>query len=357
MINQHFASTILEWYSIYKRDLPWRHTDNPYIIWLSEVILQQTRVAQGLPYFEKFLQSYPTVQDLANASSDEVLRLWQGLGYYSRARNLHQCAKDVVEIYGGKFPSSYQELLKLKGVGSYTAAAIASFAFGQRVAVVDGNVFRILSRYFGISSDIGTPAGKKEFEALANSLIPHDHPGEFNQAIMEFGSLQCKPKNPDCINCIFRAGCFAYNNDAVDQLPVKGGKIKTKVRYFTYAYIRCGERVVLNKRGTGDIWQGLHDFPLVEQEKNILEDPRDFYYTRELESLDPNLTFDPGISYKHILSHQRIFANFVSFDISDTYSAKVENWVKEKGFYLVDKEKLETLGKPRLILRFLNGEK
>jgi A/G-specific adenine glycosylase len=355
--NPHFATTLLEWYSIYKRDLPWRNTDDPYIIWLSEVILQQTRVSQGLPYFERFLKNYPTVQDLADASSDEVLRLWQGLGYYSRARNLHQCAKDVVEQYGGNFPSTYHELLKLKGVGSYTAAAIASFAFGQPVAVVDGNVFRILSRYFGISTDIGKPAGKKEFEALANSLIDHDRPGEFNQAIMEFGSLQCKPKNPDCGICPFREGCFAFNNNAVDQLPVKEGKIKTKERFFTYAYIRCGEFVVLKKRGSGDIWEGLHDFPLIEQEHDILEDPSDFYYVRELKSFDPRLTFDPELFYKHILSHQRIFANFVSLDIPESYYLQVENWVKEKGFYLVDDEKLENMGKPRLILRFLNGEK
>ncbi len=357
MIKDHFTYKLLDWYSIYKRDLPWRNTKQPYIIWLSEVILQQTRVAQGLPYFQKFLNNFPTVQDLADASPDEVLRLWQGLGYYSRARNLHQCAKDVVNKYQGKFPGSYEELLKLKGVGNYTAAAIASFAFDQPVAVVDGNVFRILSRYFGITADIGSPSAKKEFEELANSLIPFNQPGEFNQAIMEFGSLKCKPKNPDCENCIFKKNCYAYNNNAVGLLPVKENRVKIKVRYFTYAHIQCENEVVIKKRGTGDIWEGLYDFPLEENNIQVIRDPADFIYFKELEFLNPKINFNPELTFKHILTHQRIFANFVSFDIKKDHKEELQNWVRQRRYFLVDRQKLESLGKPRLILKFLNGEK
>ncbi|SDY42428.1 MULTISPECIES: A/G-specific adenine glycosylase [Rhodonellum] len=357
MKYKHFAHRLLDWYGPNKRDLPWRNTNDPYIIWLSEVILQQTRVAQGLPYFEKFLQNYPKVQDLAQAPDEEVMRLWQGLGYYSRARNLHQCAKDIVEIHGGEFPGSYKELLKLKGVGSYTAAAISSFAFGEAAAVVDGNVFRVLSRYFGIETDIASPAGKREFETLANQIIPISAPGEFNQSIMEFGSLQCKPKNPNCLDCPLMEGCFAFNKEMVDQLPFKAKKIKVKERFFTYLHITSGNETVIRQRTAGDIWQGLHDFPLIESNDLDLENLQLLLLDPELNSLDPTVNLNSGKIFKHLLTHQRIFAKFISLEIERIHRANLLIWAEKQGYLLVNDSELENLGKPRLILKFLNGEK
>lgn len=356
MISDPFVHTLLEWYPHNKRDLPWRNTNNPYIIWLSEIILQQTRVAQGLPYFEKFLENFPNVEELANAPEETVMRLWQGLGYYSRARNLHRCAKDIRDIHSGLFPDSYQSLLQLKGVGSYTAAAIASFAYNEPVAVVDGNVFRVLARYYGIATDIAGNSGKKEFEALANSIIPKDRPAEFNQAIMEFGALQCVPKNPDCANCPMKSGCFAFKNDLVDSLPVKIKKLKIKERYFRYAFIICGNEVVVRRRGEGDIWQGLYDFPMDElagqndnqDQPGFLEEIRDFMTTTVNE---------PKNWYKHILTHQRIFANFVTVLVQKDKRNALQVWADVNSFQLVDFEKLEQLGKPRLILKFLDDQK
>ena len=357
MNNKYFASTLLEWYSLHKRDLPWRNTKDPYIIWLSEIILQQTRVAQGLPYFEKFIQNYPKVEDLAAAPADEVMRLWQGLGYYSRARNLHYCAKEVVSIYGGRFPDSYHGLLRLRGVGSYTAAAIASFAFDQAVAVVDGNVFRVLARYFGISTDIASSKGKMEFEAIANQNISKDHPAEYNQAIMEFGSLQCTPKNPDCTHCPLKANCFAFKEGMVEQLPVKINKLKVKTRYFNYLYIRCGLNVIVKQRGAGDIWQGLYDFPLHESKRELISNIEDLDMFSNIESITDKVKFNPQSTFKHILTHQRIFANFVEFTINEKSQEQLREWVKQRGFEMVDMETLENLPKPRLLLRFLNEEK
>lgn len=352
-----FVHRLLEWYPRHKRDLPWRNTDDPYIIWLSEIILQQTRVAQGLPYFIRYAENYPSVQDLAAAQEEEVMRLWQGLGYYSRARNLHTCAKEVVNSHGGKFPDNYKSLLQLKGVGSYTAAAIASFAFGESVAVVDGNVFRVLSRYFGVDTDIASTKGKKEFEALANRMIPQDRPGEFNQAIMEFGALQCVPRNPDCESCPLKSGCFAYRKGVVGELPVKIKKLKIKERYFQYAHIICGEHVVLKQRSAGDIWQHLFDFPLVETSP-ILDVNRIYpdIFTL-LEDFETKVVLNPDQIYKHVLTHQRIFANFVKFVVEEKELNKLEKWANAKGYLLVDQEKLDNLAKPRLILRYLNEEK
>lgn len=337
--------------------MPWRNTLDPYIIWLSEIILQQTRVAQGLPYFEKFLNNYPNVVDLANAPSEDVMRLWQGLGYYSRARNLHQCAKDIVGQFEGKFPKDYIGLLKLKGVGSYTAAAIASFAYNEQVAVVDGNVFRVLSRYFGIAADIASGTGKKEFEDLANKLIPKEKPAEYNQAIMEFGALQCVPRNPDCGNCLLRSACFAYKNQLVEKLPVKIKKLKIKERHFRYAYIICGNEVIIKKRGAGDIWQGLYDFPLEESEEKFLSDTENIHFFEALKDFETKIVYNSSNTYKHILTHQRIFANFVKFIVNDGFRQKLKNWAERNGFQLVTKENFENLAKPGLILKFLNDEK
>lgn len=352
-----FVHHLLDWYALNKRDLPWRNTDNPYIIWLSEIILQQTRVAQGLPYFEKYLEAYPTVDALAAAPSEDIMRLWQGLGYYSRARNLHLCAQLIVSKYGGNFPDTYKELLQLKGVGSYTAAAIASFAFQEPVAVVDGNVFRVLSRYFGISTDIGSHAGKKEFESLANQIIPKEQPGEFNQAVMEFGALHCTPKNPSCGTCPLQQSCFAYNNGLVEQLPVKEKKVKVKERRFRYAHIVLGEHTLVKERGAGDIWQGLYDFPMEELDGLDFPQWETSEIFRDLKDFATTIVFDPEDIFKHILTHQRIFANFVKFVIGEEHREALMDWAGARGYQLISQEKLEALGKPRLILRYLNGEK
>ena len=254
-----FADSILNWYAKNKRDLPWRHTNNPYFIWLSEVILQQTRVKQGLPYYEKFVETYPTVQELAEADEQNVLRLWQGLGYYSRARNLHAAAKFVHQELAGKFPENYQDLLKMKGVGQYTASAIASFAYNEKVAVVDGNVFRVLARVFGVDTDIASHRGAKEFGALASFLLPNNQTDEYNQGIMEFGALQCTPQKPNCMYCPMQSGCVAFQEGKQKELPVKIKKIKIKNRYFHYLifeYQKDGATyLALKKRVGKDIWK------------------------------------------------------------------------------------------------------
>ncbi|CAA9194685.1 Endonuclease III [Flavobacterium collinsii] len=261
----NFSNILIKWYLQNKRDLPWRKTTNPYHIWLSEIMLQQTRVAQGTPYFFAFTKEFPTVYDLANASEEQVLKLWQGLGYYSRARNLHKTAQYVANELNGIFPPNYNELLKLKGVGEYTAAAIASFSYNEAVPVVDGNVFRVLSRYFDIESDIAAPATKKEFTELANELMPKDNPAVFNQAIMEFGALQCVPKSPDCTICDFNDSCAALQKKKVAVLPVKSKKIKVTNRFFNYLILEdVLGNTLIQKRTEKGIWHNLYEFPLLE---------------------------------------------------------------------------------------------
>jgi A/G-specific adenine glycosylase len=261
----NFPNILIKWYLQNKRDLPWRKTTNPYHIWLSEIMLQQTRVAQGTPYFFAFTKEFPTVFDLANASEEQVLKLWQGLGYYSRARNLHKTAQYVANELNGIFPETYAALLKLKGVGEYTAAAIASFSYNEAVPVVDGNVFRVLSRYFDIESDIAVPATKKEFTALAQELMPQDNPAIFNQAIMEFGALQCVPKSPDCSVCVFNDSCAALQKKKVAFLPVKSKKIKVTNRFFNYLILEdILGNTLIQKRTSKGIWHNLYEFPLFE---------------------------------------------------------------------------------------------
>ena len=352
-----FTNQLLRWYPNNSRELPWRNTKDPYIIWLSEIILQQTRVAQGLPYFSLFLRNFPTVQELAAASEEEILRCWQGLGYYSRARNLHACAQSIVEQHNGLFPSTYQGLLALKGVGPYTAAAIASFAFGQQVAVVDGNVYRVLSRFFGIEDDIGSAGGKKVFEKLANQLIPPSTPDIYNQAIMEFGALQCVPKNPACNLCPLQAACYASTNGTVDKFPVKAGKTKTRKRFFHYFHIRCGYEVVINKRTGNDIWKGLVDFPLEEHTQEIHQHPDSSALLEDLRIFKPTVNIPDFKPYKHILSHQVLMASFISVDIDPIYRNVLISWVEKHGYYLVGRKQLESLGKPILIVKYLNDQK
>lgn len=337
--------------------MPWRNTKDPYIIWLSEIILQQTRVAQGLPYFSLFAEKFPTVQDLALAQEEEILRCWQGLGYYSRARNLHACAKSIVHEYGGHFPTTYQGLLSLKGVGPYTAAAIASFAFGQKVAVVDGNVFRVLGRFFGISDDIGSSGGRKVFEKLANQLIPAGSPDTYNQAIMEFGALQCVPKNPVCNTCPLQSKCYAHSTGKIEKFPVKAGKTKSRKRFFQYFYMQCGREVVINKRTGNDIWLGLVDFPLEEHTEEFRQHPDSSSVIKELRSLNPRVNFPDQKPYKHILTHQILIAEFVHIVIDPVHRDALTNWVEKKGYLLVGEDELETFGKPKLIVNYLNDQK
>jgi A/G-specific adenine glycosylase len=256
-----FQKELIKWYLINKRELPWRNTTDAYTIWLSEIILQQTRVEQGLPYFNKFLASFSTVTQFANAPEAVVLKLWQGLGYYSRGRNMLFTAKEIVKNYQGVFPTSYNQLIKLKGIGEYTAAAISSFAANELRAVLDGNVFRVLARYFGIADAINSTEGKKIFMTLAQSLIQNQEPAVYNQAIMEFGALQCKPKAPNCGNCPLVIGCNAYKTKQVNSLPIKLKKLKIKQRYFNYFVGITNNSILVKQRQPGDVWQHLYDFP------------------------------------------------------------------------------------------------
>ncbi len=349
--SQLFANTLIRWYGQHKRALPWRDTRNPYYIWLSEVILQQTRVAQGLPYYLKFTDAYPTVQDLAAAPEDEVLRLWQGLGYYSRARNMHHTARQIVDEYGGNFPDTYQELLKLRGIGSYTAAAIASFAFREQVAVLDGNVFRVLARVFGVTDDIAAPASRKIFQKLADTLVPADHPDTFNQAIMEFGAIQCTPLMPDCLFCPLQQACFAFNHGMVQELPVKSKAKAHRLRYFHYLVFEWQGQYYLRKRLAGDIWQGLYDFFLYESEDKQLNPEALLTELREAGiNVAPEQVKLPHKEYKHTLSHQKITAKFYYVKLGSRLKQEI---VQEARLTLFDSEKIDALPKPVLISNYL----
>ena len=305
-----FSSILLDWYSLNKRDLPWRKTKNPYFIWLSEIILQQTRVEQGLPYYLKFICEFPTLHDLANANEDKVLKLWQGLGYYSRARNLHYSAKYILKYYDGDFPKTYKDILSLKGIGSYTAAAIASFAYDLPHAVVDGNVVRVLSRVFGIQFSFETAFGKKEFGKLANDLLNKNCPAENNQAIMEFGAVQCTPKSPKCNSCPYVSSCFAYNSGCIERLPVKLKKIKIKKRYINYLLIQKDNFVALEKRNNG-IWKGLYELPNIEYSNKKTEQAilSSFKWVEFFKSIKYKIKLVSN-EYIHKLSHQHIYAKF-----------------------------------------------
>ena len=311
--TMEFSKNLIQWYLQNKRDLPWRNISDPYTIWLSEIMLQQTRVAQGLPYYLRFIDAFPSVFDLANASEEEVLKLWQGLGYYSRARNLHKTAKQVAFELNGEFPKTYTELLQLKGVGEYTAAAIASFAYNEVVPVVDGNVFRVLSRYFDIETDISLATTKKEFIALAAALIPNYNPALFNQAIMEFGALQCVPKNPDCSSCIFNDSCLALQKKKVALLPVKSKKTKITHRHFNYLVFSDEKKnTLINKRTLKGIWHNLYEFPLIETEK--LEDEITVFEMIKNQVFVKNTIqhiqlYNPE-SIVHKLSHQHLYIKF-----------------------------------------------
>lgn len=321
--NVVFAKNLIAWYLRNKRELPWRSTQDPYFIWLSEIMLQQTRIAQGLPYYLKFIEAYPNIKKLADAPEDEVLKLWQGLGYYSRARNLHATAKFISRHRNGNFPNTFKELLELKGVGDYTASAIASISFNIPEAVVDGNVFRVLSRIFGIHTPINSAVGQKEFKKLAQQLIDPDNPGTYNQAIMEFGARFCMPQNPDCISCIFKTECFAYKNDMVSALPVKLRAKPVQKRFFNYlVLITKDEKTLLQQRLGKGIWEKLYEFPLIESSKKI--GLKDLSKTEEFQNLTKGLEMESVTLYNdqaviHKLSHQHLHTQFWIVEIKDEH--------------------------------------
>lgn len=335
-----FSHALLPWYRENQRPLPWRTAPDPYRIWLSEVILQQTRVDQGTAYWHRFVERYPTVAQLAKASEDQVLRLWQGLGYYSRARNLRTAAQQVVREHGGVFPADHAALLKLRGVGDYTASAIASICFGQPEPVVDGNVFRVLSRVFGIATPIDSTIGKKEFRALAAELISREHPGDHNQAVMELGATVCTPKNPRCDECPLAPKCIAKAAGRIAELPVKSGKTRTRTRHFNYLLIEAKGGIYLRKRTGKDIWQGLWELPLIETEEpataSVLKKQGPFPSVKRIEG-----------PVKHVLSHQVIQAVFWDVHVPKRIR-KPEGWV------LMNEKLVERHAKPRLVERFLS---
>lgn len=337
-------SELLNWYKSVKRDLPWRETKNPYKIWMSEIILQQTRVNQGLPYYERFIAAFPKVEDLSNAKEDEVLKLWEGLGYYSRARNLHFTAKLVANEFGGIFPNTYKGLLELKGVGPYTAAAIGSISFGLPVAAVDGNVYRVLSRYFGIMGSIDETATKKKITELANKILAKKDAGNHNQAMMELGATVCSPISPNCEECPLNVSCNAFEQNLQTQLPVRSKKTKVRDRFFYYSVLLSNNEVLVSRRGSGDIWQGLYEFPLLETASRL----KDSEIIEQLSLKTNDVIMNVSQEFKHILSHQRIFAKFV---LLKSGSFEGSNFMKVKV------EKLKEFAFPRLINRYLEKQR
>ncbi|WP_321996711.1 A/G-specific adenine glycosylase [Draconibacterium orientale] len=340
----NFHTNIYMWYNINKRDLPWRKDRDPYKIWLSEIILQQTRVEQGKNYFYRFVEAYPTVNDLAGAHEDEVLKLWQGLGYYSRARNLHASAKIIASQYNGTFPNDYKSILALKGVGPYTAAAVASIAFNLPYPAVDGNIYRVLSRYYGIVTPIDSSAGKKEFQQLAEELIQGQDPGMHNQALMEFGALQCVPKSPKCENCPVVESCFAYKNGLVAQLPVKEKKTKQRHRYFYYYMYDMGDSILLDKRSGNDIWQNLYQLPLIEREK-ALSDAELLHADFPVKTMQVNVKSISG-QKKHVLSHQIIHAKLIYLEVQGNFN-------NQSPLIRVNKKDISKFAVSRLVEQFL----
>lgn len=348
-----FHKKLSSWYLQNKRDLPWRGTTNPYFIWLSEIMLQQTRVAQGLPYYEKFVGAFPTIEDLANAPEERILKLWQGLGYYSRARNLHFTAKYVCQELNGVFPDTYIELVKLQGVGDYTASAIASICFNEATAVVDGNVYRVLSRFFGIDTPINSTQGIKEFKSLAQQLIDPTQAGTYNQAIMEFGARHCIPQNPNCTECIFNDKCMALAKDKVGALPAKLKKKKIRKKYFNYIVTHSEDKkTILQQRTEKGIWQQLYEFPLIETEAEVtvtdlkkLQKYKELSKTLKIESL--SLYNETSVIHK--LSHQHLYTKFWIAIISEAPNHK--DSMKEKGVLIA---KVKDYAVPVLIENFIS---
>lgn len=343
--------TLINWFAENRRDLPWRHNPTPYQVWLSEIILQQTRVNQGWDYYLRFVEKCPTVNDLANATEEEVLKMWQGLGYYSRARNLHQCAKQIVEQYGGQFPADFEKLKQLKGIGDYTAAAIASIAFDLPHAVVDGNVYRVLSRLFDIDTPININEGQTVFAKIADDLLNRKQPGLHNQAMMEFGALQCTPKNPNCLLCPLQAQCLAFANQTVMQRPVKLQKLKITTRYFNYLVFRIEGNVYLHKRSGNDIWKNLYDFPCIESENPMTVE--EVIASEKFQQLIENKSFTiikTSPTFTHKLTHRTIIAQFIEIKLEEKLLR-----IETKELFLTPETDLGNFPIPRLIDLYLNN--
>lgn len=340
------SNKLITWYKKNKRDLPWRNINDPYKIWLSEIILQQTQVVQGLNYYLKFTETFPTVIDLANAPEDQVMRLWQGLGYYSRARNLHAASKTIKTNHKGKFPNTYKSIKELKGVGDYTAAAVSSFAFGLPHAVVDGNVYRVLARLFNIDTPINSTKGKKDFQFLADELLNKNQPALHNSAIMEFGALWCKPQNPKCEECPLQEHCLAFSNNIVAQLPVKDKKIKIKNRYFHYFIFNYKNNVYIQKRTEKDIWQNLYEFYLIETSEPA--SPEIVLKNKTLKTFVPDFEIKSVTpAKKHILSHQHLHATF--------YELNIKIALKSQSLLKIKRSDLNDFGFPQLINKYLKS--
>jgi A/G-specific adenine glycosylase len=323
------SSTLINWYLQKKRNLPWRTTQNPYYIWVSEIILQQTRVAQGTGYYERFLSTFPDIESLANSDLQEVLKTWQGLGYYSRARNLHAGAKYVVQQLNGKLPANFEDLKKIKGIGDYTAAAIGSFAFNLPVSLVDGNVNRVIARIYGIHDPINSTSGIKQIKTIAEKILDIKNPGAHNQAIMEFGALQCTIRNPDCASCPLKNDCLAYKRNEVNMLPVKIKNQKVRSRYFNYLVIFHDLMVYIIKRSDNDIWHGLYEFPLIETEGKV--DEKDFIQTKEWDLIFGKNTWSIDLvskEFKHKLTHQTIHAKFYVVKIKNALNKQIGMLIK-----------------------------
>ncbi|MDE0770899.1 MAG: A/G-specific adenine glycosylase [Salibacteraceae bacterium] len=346
MRSNFFTESLLNWFENNERNLPWRQTKDPYIIWLSEVILQQTRVAQGLPYFLKFAKRFPTVNDFAIAEEDEILKLWQGLGYYSRARNMLKTSQLVAEK-GAGFPSTYHELIQLKGIGEYTASAIASFSANEKVAVVDGNVYRVLSRYFGVHDAIDQTIGKKNFKKVAEQLLPAVNSDQYNQAIMEFGALQCKPKRPDCSTCPLSINCIALKEKTIDQLPFKSKKQTKKKINLYYLVFKNDENILIRQRRGLGVWEGLYDFAAIEITEKISHDEI-LKYSKETFGFTINKIKEPAITYKHILSHIVYQASFWEIEINSSTKV-IDNYT------WIDQSLIGNYPVSRLVEKYLEG--
>lgn len=333
-----FGEQVINWYDKNKRDLPWRKTNDPYKIWLSEVLLQQTRVDQGMGYYIRFIETFPSIIDLANAKEEDVLNLWQGLGYYSRARNLHYAAQQVMNQFSGVFPNHYKSILSLKGVGDYTASAIASISFGEEVAVVDGNVYRVLSRYLMIDTPIDTSKGNKEFKSIATEFISGNDPSRFNQGMMELGATVCSPKKPNCIECPISESCLGFSSGRMLEFPVKSKKLKQKIKYFNYIVIRDNKNVFIEQRKGKGIWQNMYQFPLLETTKEMITfktSYRGLVLKRE------------SLPVKHILSHQIIYAKFWECSVDNTF-VPLSSWEQ------IALENIETKPVPKVIENYIS---
>ena len=351
---KEFADKLIGWYEEHKRDLPWRNTKDPYRIWISEIILQQTRVAQGYDYYLRFMELFPDVCALANAPEDEVMKAWQGLGYYSRARNLHEAARTIAGR--GGFPTTYEEVRALKGVGDYTAAAICSFAYDMPCAVVDGNVYRVLSRWMGVDTPIDSTAGKKLFSKLADELLDKHRPALYNQAIMDFGALQCTPSQPDCLSCPLAGSCAALQQGRVNELPVKQHRTKVSNRYFNYIYVRTGGCTWIRKRSGNDIWKNLYEPLLIETEQDMSENEHELLEKLQgvLKKREDVLKKGEGVFFrpvkrkvKHVLSHRIIWANFYELILPDEMEAP-------EGFLMVPEEEIHKFAVPNLVYQFFS---